>query len=346
MPETTIVVTGVSGMLGQRLLPLLDARSDVAQIVGLDVHDPARRVGKLTMHRVDVAASELKRVLEGVDVVVHLATLGDPIQDPDLMERVNVDGTRRLLDAAAAVGVTRVVRVSSAAVYGAWPDNPVPLTEDAPLRPSPGYQPAAHDAECERLLAEWEAGIPGASTVVLRVAPVVGSGEGMSLLARCAIGRAPIAVRDSARPVQVVHVDDAANALVLAVTGGLTGVYNVSADSWLDSAAAVDLVGARRFPALPAEIAERVLAALWSSGLGEAPPTILPYLVNPWVVANDRIVAAGFTPRYTNEEAIVLASPGAAGSSVGWIAASAAILAGVVGATVWSRRRHARGGRS
>jgi UDP-glucose 4-epimerase len=328
-------------MLGQRLLPLLDVHPDVGRIVGLDVRDPARRVGKLTMHRVDVAASELKHVLEGVDVVVHLASLRDPMPDADLMQRVNVEGTRRLLDAAAAMGVTRVVRVSSAAVYGAWPDNPVPLTEDAPLRPSPGFLPALHDAECERLLAVWEADTPGATTVVLRVAPIVGPGE-MSLLARCAIGRTPVQVRDAARPIQVVHVDDAASALALAVTEGLTGVFNVAADSWLEASEAAELTGVRRLPGLPAEVAERVLGGLWSSGLGDAPPSLLPYLVHPWVISTDRITAAGFSARQTNEEAIVLASPGQAGPSVGWLAASGAILAGVVGASVWSRRRRRR----
>ena len=71
------------------------------------------------------------------------------------MARVNVGGTRRVLEAAGAAGLGKVVLVSSAAVYGAWPNNPVPLTEDAPLRPNPGFPLGVHKAELERLLAEW-----------------------------------------------------------------------------------------------------------------------------------------------------------------------------------------------
>ena len=62
-------------------------------------------------------------------------------------------------------------------------------------------------------------------------------------------------------------------------------------------------------PALPDEIARRVLQALWSSGLGDAPPELLPYLVHPWVVANDRLRAAGWAPVHSNVDAIRASLP-------------------------------------
>src|SRR5205814_10540096 len=120
--------------------------------------------------------SELKPLLEDIDVIVHLASVVDPIPDEALMARVNVEGTRRVLEAAAAVGIRKVVRVSSAAVYGAWADNRVPLTQDAPLRPNPGFSPAVHAAEVERMLAEWRDEHPGSLVTILRTAPVLGPG--------------------------------------------------------------------------------------------------------------------------------------------------------------------------
>ena len=50
-----VAVTGVSGLLGQRLLPLLDSLTNVDRIVGLDVREPPRRVAKLDFHLVDLA---------------------------------------------------------------------------------------------------------------------------------------------------------------------------------------------------------------------------------------------------------------------------------------------------
>lgn len=340
MTGTTIAVTGAAGLLGQRLLPLLDASDDVEQVVGLDVREPDRRGRKLQFHRVDICG-DVGPLLRGVDTVVHLAAIVGAITDEDLMARVNVEGTRRLLEAASAAGVRRIVRASSAAVYGAWPNNPVPLSEDAPLRPNPGFLPAWHDAECERLLAEWRAEHPDAAVAALRVAPVVGPGA-HTLFADVVLGRPPVVVRGAAPPVQVVHVDDAAAALALAATAGLDGVFNVAADGWLAHEDAAGLLPHRRRPGLPYAIAEGALGALWASGLGEAPPSILPYLVHPWAIANDRLKAAGWSPRHTNEEAILLGGPAEPTGALPWVAAVGAVLAGVAGATWWLRRR--RGG--
>ncbi|HEY6317279.1 MAG TPA: NAD-dependent epimerase/dehydratase family protein, partial [Acidimicrobiia bacterium] len=187
----SIAVTGASGVVGQRLLPVLAANPAITRLVGLDVRPPRRRVRDLEFHLVDIARSELKPLLEGTDVLIHLATVVDPIPDESLMASVNVDGTRRVLDAAADVGVRKVVRVSSAAVYGAWANNPVPLTEAAPLRPNPGFSPAVQAAEVERLLADWRDDHPGVVVTTLRSAPVLGLGA-ERLPARLLLGRPPL----------------------------------------------------------------------------------------------------------------------------------------------------------
>ena len=48
-----------------------------------------------------------------------------------------------------------VVALSSATVYGAWPNNPMPLTEDAPLRPNPDVAYAVQKSYVEHLVADW-----------------------------------------------------------------------------------------------------------------------------------------------------------------------------------------------
>ncbi len=337
-----IAITGVSGLLGQRLLALLDVQGAPARVVGIDVREPPRRTRALQFHLVDLTTADLAGVLAGVETVVHLAAIVGPVPDEDLARRVNVDGTRRLLEAATAAGVRKIVRASSAAVYGAWANNPVPITEDAPLRPNPGFWPAAHDAECERLLADWHATQTDSVTTVLRIAPVVGAGA-HTLWARVAAGRAPASVRGATPPLQVVHVDDAASALVLAVNDDLEGVFNVAADGWLGHEEALAVAPHRRPPAVPEEVAERALRALWATGVGDAPPSVLPYLVHSWVIANDRLKAHGWAPKHTNEEAILLAGdPEARRRPLPWIAAVAALLTGAGGATWWLTRRRRR----
>jgi nucleoside-diphosphate-sugar epimerase len=338
-----IAVTGAAGLVGRHLLPALTEHPEVERVVGLDVREPERRPRAVEFHRVDIAGTQLRPLLEGVDVLVHLAGVVDPVPDEALMARVNVEGTRRVLDAAASVGVRRIVRVSSATVYGAWPNNPVPLTEAAPLRPNPHFSPAVQGAEVERLLAAWRDEHPGVTVTTLRAAPVVGPGA-ERLPARILLGRPPLRVRGASLPVQVVHVADLAAALVLGATRDLPGVYNVAADGWLDAAAAATLLPRSFIPPMPAETLERALRRTWDLGLGDIPPGVVPYLTHPWVIDNGKLRAAGWAPTRTNEAAIAEALAALpARDRRPTVAATAVVSAAVVTTfTVRRRRRKAR----
>lgn len=298
----TIVVTGVSGHVGQRLLRVLDAHHSIDRVVGIDARDPMFRPAKLAFHRVDLATADLKALLDGAAVVVHLAWQVSPAHQLDLLARVNVESTRRLLDAAASVGVRHVVLASSAMVYGAWPDNPVPLTENALVRPNPGFAYAAQKAECERLVIEWKAEHPGTTATVLRPAASPGASNG-SWLTRVWRGL-PAHPRRAAPPAQYVHEDDLAAAVALAVTEQLDGAYNVAPDGWIPGEEARALASRPRI-GLPERLLDAGLRLSWTTGLGEVPPAVLPYLLHPWVVANDRLRAAGWQPSHSNEEAYV-----------------------------------------
>ena len=49
----------------------------------------------------------------------------------------------------------------------------------------------------------------------------------------------------------------------------------------------------------------RVLARSWRAGIVDVPPSVLPYLVQPWVIATDRLEAIGWRPTHTNEETLL-----------------------------------------
>jgi UDP-glucose 4-epimerase len=342
-PAVTVVITGVSGFLGQAVLRRLSGSPAVGRLVGLDVREPGFRPRGLQFHLVDVAGSDLRPLFEGADVLVHLAGVHDALPDEDLMARVNVGGTRRVLEAAAAAGLSKVVLVSSAAVYGAWPNNPIPLNEDAPLRPNPGFALGVHKAELERLLAEWGQARPSVTTTVLRPAFVLGA-QADHAIARLIRARVPLTIGGSVAPVQFVHEDDATEAIALAVERDLPGVYNVAADGWLSRDELRALLGRKIQPSVGPEIMERALKRLWKAGLVDVPPSGVPYLVHPWVVAVDRLKAEGWSPRHTNEET-VLACVGGREPTSAWkttlAAAGGAALApaGLVAAGLLRRRR-------
>lgn len=239
----------------------------------------------------DGPPGELKRDLDGVGAVVLLAS-----ETPEPLPMA-----RAVLDAAA--DVPHLVVVSSALVYGAWPTNPVPLTEDAPLRPNPGFEPAVALGEVERLAAVWRDDHPGSTLAVLRSAPAVAEDAAGWLAPMLAAARGvPVGEDDPAG--QYLHLDDLAAAVELAVDRHLDGAFNVAPDGWVAGEELKALQGGPRVR-LPGRVAERVASWRWRAGMSPTPPGLLPWTCHPWVVAADRLRALGWTPAHTNEEAFV-----------------------------------------
>src|SRR5690606_15822130 len=187
-------------------------------------------------------AAELKAVLEGATALVHLGRTDGAELDGTGAGGVDVEGTRHLLDAAGSAGVDRVVVLSSATVYGAWPGNPVPLTEEAPLRPNPGVAMAAEKAELEQAAADWRADHPGSTVTLLRPAVTV-SGAGNGWLARALSRSSGVPVTDDEPPAQYLDVTDLAAAVDLARRARIDGPRNVAPDGWVDGETVRALAG-------------------------------------------------------------------------------------------------------
>jgi nucleoside-diphosphate-sugar epimerase len=208
---------------------------------------------------------------------------------------------RHSLEAARRAG--SVVLWSSGVVYGAHPDNPVPLTEDHPTRPNFDFPAARALAEAERLVLDPATGNPDASRLVLRGAAIWTPAWG-GFLARMLVGPAIVGVRGYDPPVQSLDPDDAARALALAVAGRLeAGVYNVAPDDWVPASQLSRLTGRRRVevPEAAAFAAADRLAWLGLAGTG---PGELHYYMHPWVLSNARLRAAGWAPARSTAETL------------------------------------------
>jgi nucleoside-diphosphate-sugar epimerase len=355
----TVVLTGISGALGRRVVAQLAERSDW-RVIGLDPLPFPAGVPKpryFTVHRVDVATTtDLPRLLRGASVLVHLAT-GEPGAPTAIDDEVRL--IRRTLDAAAVAGIDRIVVLSSAAVYGAWIDNPVPLTEEAPLRPHhPGFGYADQKRALEHELDVWLADHPDARAVVLRPAVMLGHPDARAWLAKAT--RPPLAARLSHEIAhqQYVHVDDLAAGVRMAfealIDGRLEGranVLNVAADGWLTPEDAQELFGPSTRLPTDGPVGQRMLGLVRRLFDGDRPEGVDPYLAWPWVVANDRLRSLGWAPRSSNAEALVASQRPLPGSrfvarhrqevTLAAVGVAGAALSGVVVWVVrrWFRRR-------
>jgi nucleoside-diphosphate-sugar epimerase len=238
-----------------------------------------------------------------------------------------------------------VVILSSATVYGAWANNPVPLTEAATLRPNPGFAFAFERAEIERLAAEWRDSHPGSVVSILRPVRSVGVDHRDWLVP--ALRPGPAVPDDTDEPpVQFVDLDDLAVAVDLVRRERLSGAFNVAPDGSVPGDEVRSLTGAPPKVPLPGRVAGRLVR--W--GVGATPPELVPYTLHPWVVANDRLRSHGWRPTVTNEEACVAAfEVGAWGTlsprrrqeialGVAGLGVAAAATGAVVAARRWWRR--------
>ena len=295
-----VAVTGAATGLGCALVERL-----TGQPLGIDVRRiDARRVD-VRRAGGDVWEPLLASRLTGATTVVHLATSYDLAESGPARRVLNVRGTAQVLEAALAAGARRVVLVTSAEVYGALPDNPVPLLDSAPLRGVADDETLAGEhVEVERLADH--AARTGLSVTVLRPATLVGGPLGPAydgqLLRQLGAPRL-VAVRGVEPLWQLCHVEDLVSALELAATGAVTGGLAVASTGSVPQRLVESMSGRRRLE-LPASVAISTAERLHRLGVTTSSPRELDHLLGPLVVAADGLRAAGWVPSWTNEAAL------------------------------------------
>lgn len=291
----TVAVTGASSPVGRAVCRRLAGAADVRQVLALDAARP--RVGGVRWRRVDPTDPALSSALRRVDVLVLLAVGADPDLDRAGQRRRTTVGASVALMAAAANAVGHVVVVTSARVYGAHADNPVPVADDAPLRAEPDGGPLGDLLEVESYLHQAVG-----TVAVLRPASLVGPGLD-DTVGGPLDGPRLLVVRGSRPRWQFCHVEDLAAAVEAVVAARLTGPVTVASDGWLEQAEVERVLGRRRLE-LPADVVFGAAARLHALGVTAEPPGQLAYLMHPPVVGSARLRALGWRPRYTNAEAL------------------------------------------
>jgi nucleoside-diphosphate-sugar epimerase len=246
-------VTGPTGDIGRALVRCLDQTDEVGRIVAMARRqfDPAAAgLTKTEYRRGDVldrvAVDEL---VSGADVVIHLAFL--IVGGHEETERINLEGSRTVFQAAVDAGAARLIYASSVAAYGFHADNPPLLTEAVPPRGTERHYYSAQKAKLEAALGEIA---EGSETAAYRFRPCIVAGpDALALVKNIPYVQLAELVRRyqvplvasliqaarglPLRPVlpdpgvhfQLVHHDDVASAFRAAVLGrGTPGAYNLA----------------------------------------------------------------------------------------------------------------------
>jgi nucleoside-diphosphate-sugar epimerase len=290
-----VAITGAAHGLGHALAATLAASPRVGRVVAIDDH--RGDVAGVTWRLADVRDPALAGRLTGVDVLVHTdVDLGD--SDYRARRAFNVRAAQTVLTAAAAGRVARVILVTSAMVYGARADNPVPLAETAPLGADADGSVAGDLLEIEHLAERSPRTHPGMTVTVVRPAALVGDSVDTLVVRHFEAARL-LTVKGCAQRWQFCHIDDLVSALELAVAGDVTGNFAVGCDGWLELAEVEEISGLRRIE-LPAAVTLGTAQRLHRIGIAPAPINDLQYLVYPWVVDCRTLRDAGWRPAYDN----------------------------------------------
>jgi UDP-glucose 4-epimerase len=303
------VITGGSGYIGSRLVDLLSRREDTERIVICDLAPPREYRPKSQFERVDVRDRDAVRaVLERArpDALIHLAFMLKPSHDEHLMYDVDVNGTHNVLEAAGEAGTQHALVTSSAVAYGAFPDNPVPLTEDDPVRGVASFSYARDKTESDRICQLWAAKYPDRVMTIVRPCIVFGPNVDNYLLRLWTKLPFTTDVGNLDNPIQFVHEDDTVDAITGLLLGRHAGAYNVAGDGLMTLRECAELIGTpiRR---LPLRAFRSMARAAWRLRASDVPPGQIEFALHPWIVSNEKLKRTlDWTPRYTSRETFEL----------------------------------------
>jgi UDP-glucose 4-epimerase len=255
-------------------------------------------------YQVDLRSKKARDVFRAgdVDALIHLGVMHDPRARPAELYSWNITGTTKLLEYCQAYNVPKVVLLSSANVYGPRPDNPQFLTEDAPLLAAQRFPQMRDLVEIDHLVSTFLWRAQKTETVILRPVHIVGR-----------VRNAPSNYLRIDRPptllgfdpmVQLVHVEDVAEAIAVALQPGRRGIYNIVGPGEVPLSAILRELGRQPRP-FPHPLAKPLLGLAFRFGLSSLPVAELDFIRYVCMVDGRRATAElGFRPRFGLRETI------------------------------------------
>lgn len=320
--KPVVVVTGIAGNLGSRLLPLLGDFS----VLGVDLNPPETDL-PLQFERIDLGEESSTRLLYEMlrdtrpASVVHLAFVIDPVRtgvvEAERMWQINVAGTARVMEAitetnrTAESPIRQFIFPSSVSVYG--PSLPAPATEESPMA-AHTLPYAIHKKQCDEVVQQRSPALRGCSAYILRPHIFAGASVENYLLGAfrgTPNGKSPRAEKmrrqgkrlPSMLPrgqryldnkIQFVHVDDMARLIAHILhrdpeSQRLTILNVAGRGEPLTFGRCIEMAQSKLIR-VPGKWAMRlVLEFLWKRQISAIPPEALPYMTGEYIMNTDRL---------------------------------------------------------
>ncbi len=308
-----VIVTGATGNVGTSTVKALSESSEIDEVVGLARRQPTLTLPKTSWVEANILSADLAAIFEGADAVIHLAWAIQPSRDAVTLERINVEGSRRVFEAVAAVGIPKLVHASSVGAYSCGPKDRE-VDEDWPTEGTPTSFYSRHKVAVERELDRFEADNPETRVVRMRPA-LIFKDEAATEIRRLFVGPflpnfllrrglLPALPRIDRLRFQAVHSEDIGHAYLRAVLADVDGAFNLAAEPPLSPEELAERIGVRSFP-VPARVVRRLAEVSWRLRLQPTPPGWLDMARNVPLMSSERARAElGWEPRHTGVEAL------------------------------------------
>ncbi len=303
-----ILVTGGAGYIGTVFLEKLIKKHPENEVISLDKSDPNSPILGVRYIKSDISSTSWEEIIkhESPEILVHLAFIVNPIRDEQLMHIINFEGTKKTLETAINSGVKQILVASSATAYGAYPDNPLPLTEEHPIRLHDKFQYAKDKGLLEHYFMGLSNVHPTVKISVIR--PVIVLGPNVQNYLSRFLFAFPIVplINGGKTPIQFVHEEDVAEIMILILEQGVEGPFNIAGDEWLTL---IEICHILKRPSLTlprwAILSLIKLMRFFRLKRMESPHTIIDYLHYPWVVSTQKTYnELGYKMKYSSLETI------------------------------------------
>jgi UDP-glucose 4-epimerase len=310
-----VAVVGATGNVGSAVLRALEHDDRVREVIGIARRRPQSDRPKVTWRTADIAQDDLGPALAGADAVIHLAWLIQPSRDERVTRAVNVDGSRRVFEAAAHAGAGALIYASSVGAYSPGPKDRA-VDESWPTGGIATSFYSRHKAEVETILDRFEAEHDHMRVVRLRPGLIFQRDAASEirryfagpLLPNVLLRRSliPFVPRTDRLRFQAVHSDDVADAYRRATAErDVRGAYNIAADPVLDPDRLAELLGARAVP-VPARVLRAAADLTWRARLQPTPSGWLDLALGVPIMDTSRArTELGWAPRHDAGDALL-----------------------------------------
>ncbi len=304
-----IAITGASSFLGERFLRRLIREGYAEDIVVIDVAEPQVSEGSIRFRKVDLTEPAADQAMldffkaDGVETVAHLAFFTNPRRDTTNAHELESIGTLAVLAAAAAANVKNFVMRSFTFVYGGRGQNPALIREETALPARSSFSWLRDKVEAEEHAASFAKRYPEMAVRTLRFAPLLGP-EVRTFYSRIFDRRLVPTLLGYDPLLQLLHPDDALEALMLATFAPVRGAFNITPRGVMSLSTGIHLSGKVKAP-VSHLVAYWAVDALYAAGLVEAPSGFVDYARYPCVADGDKARRVlDFVARYSSREAL------------------------------------------